>query len=724
MENSLITKDNLHVGNLLNLNHVNKDHKINECMTSLLNNKKIVSIKLLNDIECQTIIINSNKYILNYNESNTSYDKTIRQSKQTVILDENLSKIIFERLKNLIISEYVGIVPYGLNVSGEWEILRINHCIRINSYDAPSIGFKPHYDSAFCENDNIKSALSVIIYLNGSTNKHDNLLPEDTESFRGGETIFYDKKNKINVSGLSVSEELAINGGLNTYDKIVIEPTLGNCIIFEHDILHCAAPITKGTKFMLRTDVIYRKIKINDNIATIFDDVRYQKCVNYFKEAETNELRKNLFRANELYERSISIRKSVICLHDDIWQYILTFSALKEKLLLCNINKKIYAMIICSRSIFWNDLYQTSEKYDKYSHTFDSDSMQTHVLPYFIPILVKKYGIRNIFKYNSNQYNYYKKNKEAFLRVITAFTIFLSATNETKNDIFVAWYEPYTKTSLRCNLTWLLICAYYEFPCYGSFYVVPGQIKFGDEEPYYHYDSVKYCDLDQYTASPDLEYDAGTIHPYTLGSKISMNQLDDPYDYISQDVEIDSNDYQTGADTNIKKKNIWKNNLYALNGNELEIFNRSVDIYTKNEHRIGFQVFNCKNEYKYNKQYICSCCNTGDPRYSSFKNIEHNVVKNNLIFNFSKQKIVIVKCKIHEHKHNDFFQCYDAQITNLELKPYFHAGCRAFSQYDFIKNESMSFHKNKYIDKIHIEVVENANKQIIITSTYSSIASF
>src|SRR5438552_2128104 len=146
MNNSLITKDNLVVDNLLNFNCDNENHS-NEYKTLMLNDKKIISVNLFNNTECQAIIMNSNKYNLNNNQS---YDETIRQSKQSVILDENLSNIIFRRLKNLITSVYTGIVPYGLNGSGEWEILKINHCIRINSYDAPSIGFKPHYDSAFC----------------------------------------------------------------------------------------------------------------------------------------------------------------------------------------------------------------------------------------------------------------------------------------------------------------------------------------------------------------------------------------------------------------------------------------------------------------------------------------------------------------------------------------------------------------------------------------------
>jgi hypothetical protein len=191
-----------------------------------------------------------------------------------------LSKIIFKLLKKILLDEYADVVPYGLDTDGTWELSGINKCIRLNCYAAPSVGFKPHYDAAFCESNTIKSALSIVAYLNGYQ-----------EGVRGGNTIFYDKANKIDAQGLTVKEEIAINSGLDTYEKIVIEPDIGKCIIFKQDTLHGASEVTGGTKYILRADVVYRKVTVNKTL-TIFDDFKYQKAVNYFKEAQIKRIRK------------------------------------------------------------------------------------------------------------------------------------------------------------------------------------------------------------------------------------------------------------------------------------------------------------------------------------------------------------------------------------------------------------------------------------------------
>jgi len=37
-----------------------------------------------------------------------------------------------------------------------------------------------------------------------------------------------------------------------------VVPATGRALIFQHRVLHSAMPVTRGTKFVLRTDILYR----------------------------------------------------------------------------------------------------------------------------------------------------------------------------------------------------------------------------------------------------------------------------------------------------------------------------------------------------------------------------------------------------------------------------------------------------------------------------------
>jgi hypothetical protein len=37
-----------------------------------------------------------------------------------------------------------------------------------------------------------------------------------------------------------------------------VKPKEGMLFLFEHKIMHCGRPVTEGTKYVLRTDVMYR----------------------------------------------------------------------------------------------------------------------------------------------------------------------------------------------------------------------------------------------------------------------------------------------------------------------------------------------------------------------------------------------------------------------------------------------------------------------------------
>lgn len=95
------------------------------------------------------------------------------------------------------------------------QVVGLNERFRFYRYD-PGERFAPHRDGAFRRDNGEMSLLTFLVYLN--------------EGFEGGETV---------VEGLSVT------------------PRLGMALIFEHQLMHEGAAVTRGRKYVLRTDVMY-----------------------------------------------------------------------------------------------------------------------------------------------------------------------------------------------------------------------------------------------------------------------------------------------------------------------------------------------------------------------------------------------------------------------------------------------------------------------------------
>jgi prolyl 4-hydroxylase len=102
-----------------------------------------------------------------------------------------------------------------------WKANGLNEQFRIYRYKNGQ-QFKVHPDGAFKRNENEHSKITVIIYLN--------------EGFEGGETEF-------------------------VMPHEVIEPLAGTMLLFAHGQLHKGNPVPNGTKYVLRTDVMYTNIE-------------------------------------------------------------------------------------------------------------------------------------------------------------------------------------------------------------------------------------------------------------------------------------------------------------------------------------------------------------------------------------------------------------------------------------------------------------------------------
>lgn len=106
-------------------------------------------------------------------------------------------------------------VPFG-----RYQPIGINPFMRISKY-TPGKSFTLHRDTAYSRGQNYVAMHTLLLYLN--------------DDFTGGETIVYD----------------------HTENGCNVKPETGKVLVFYHYTPHAGARIKAGTKYVLRTEVMF-----------------------------------------------------------------------------------------------------------------------------------------------------------------------------------------------------------------------------------------------------------------------------------------------------------------------------------------------------------------------------------------------------------------------------------------------------------------------------------
>jgi prolyl 4-hydroxylase len=135
-------------------------------------------------------------------------NKQIRNNTRVIFDHQELANRIYARIEHAL-PMVCGTKPVGANER-----------FRAYRYE-PGQRFAPHLDGCFQRTANERSELTLMIYLN--------------DGFGGGATKFLDY-------------------------EIEVVPKTGMALLFQHRILHEGAVVTNGTKYVLRSDVMYRDL--------------------------------------------------------------------------------------------------------------------------------------------------------------------------------------------------------------------------------------------------------------------------------------------------------------------------------------------------------------------------------------------------------------------------------------------------------------------------------
>lgn len=153
--------------------------------------------------------------------------------------DADLAKKLFEKIKPFVPTEWLSFPVSGLN-----ERLRF---LKYN----PGEFFKPHNDGVYMRADNSQASfVTVHLYLN------------DVPLGSGGETTF---TNEAMTYGRHSKKKRSFGVGHHELDpnatdgprRISVQPVVGRVLIFEHHLPHEGSTLLNGTKYTLRSDIMY-----------------------------------------------------------------------------------------------------------------------------------------------------------------------------------------------------------------------------------------------------------------------------------------------------------------------------------------------------------------------------------------------------------------------------------------------------------------------------------
>ena len=143
---------------------------------------------------------------------NTDY----RKSSRCIVDSVEQAAEIWRRVKDY--------VPASWNHRGElWNVVGLNERLRFLRY-SPGDFFSPHFDGTYQRENGDQSFITIQLYLN--------------EDFKGGATTFLD---------------------IDSDAVTAVQPKTGSVLIFQHVIFHSGSIVSKGIKYAVRSDVMYRR---------------------------------------------------------------------------------------------------------------------------------------------------------------------------------------------------------------------------------------------------------------------------------------------------------------------------------------------------------------------------------------------------------------------------------------------------------------------------------
>ncbi|XP_076096070.1 uncharacterized protein LOC143067021 [Mytilus galloprovincialis] len=212
-----------------------------------------------------------------------------RSAQRITLNNPDVAQILWDRIKDYLKpieftetkdpkSQHIHGIPFLLK--GKWEPYGLNNIFRLCRY-YPGGHFAPHYDGFYAKSSNERSLKTFMLYLNNE--------------FQDGCTQFVNENQTLYKDA---------NGKYCAEDKNILErihPHPGMALLFNHQRLHEGQKVRDGTKYILRTDIMYQRC--GDKT---MDDSE-EKALQLLQEAERLEGMGDCMKAAEFYRKAFKL---------------------------------------------------------------------------------------------------------------------------------------------------------------------------------------------------------------------------------------------------------------------------------------------------------------------------------------------------------------------------------------------------------------------------------
>lgn len=197
-------------------------------------------------------------------------------------------QVDIEFLRQHLVAEEPGDCPeelrLGLGMEGTWQPLGLNECLRFCKYNAGGF-FRKHCDAIFKRSEDEQSLFTCMFYLNGDLD--------------GGATRFLHFDRLLDGEAL----ELASQGDV----LASVPPEAGLCMLFfQKGLLHEGEDLLSGAKYILRTDLMFRRDPKSKPKRTAQEE-EAMGLLRRAQEAEEKGGKESLDLAAQLYRRAFKL---------------------------------------------------------------------------------------------------------------------------------------------------------------------------------------------------------------------------------------------------------------------------------------------------------------------------------------------------------------------------------------------------------------------------------
>lgn len=229
------------------------------CIPAYRNNYAVVLDNVLTPSECAAWLVAAENHadpagweraMINVGGGRQELYADVRNCGRIIWDDRELMARLWARIEPFVIEE-IGelkdkplVTGFGPKKRNEiWKMTRLNERMRFLKYVGGEY-FKAHEDGTYVTPDGKeRSYYTLHLYLNEKN--HENPL-------EGGATTFMFDWNYETTSS-----------------RVDVEPKAGRVLLFQHrDMMHCGDDVRRGTKYTMRTDIMYRKVENEPNDST------------------------------------------------------------------------------------------------------------------------------------------------------------------------------------------------------------------------------------------------------------------------------------------------------------------------------------------------------------------------------------------------------------------------------------------------------------------------